>query len=548
MLIEQGAWWIGAALLLAASLLARYAFFGRRVGDTPFCRKCRYNLTGVTIDDAGARCPECGIDVTVRTPLRGSRPSRPAARIATTFIALLTIGVFGLAFSQAAGRIKPIQYLPESWLIARVERGVGLQASDAFTELLRRQALWPLSPKTIARLIEAELKEQAAASKPMSPGQGFTARMLEDLTTRIAAGEASEAQIKRFVANAMKPMQVRTRPRVPRNREMLAEFDLLTLVGQKLELRTSSLDVRVDGKKSSPRFALRGGEEFQNQYASFPLFVQKSTDMIRIDRSPGPVKISVELKYRIQRGETVLGDGKAVAEHELEVMPPTYELNIATVTSDEIDQAISRLYHMAFLESADLAGFRGRLKSSDSGDLMIRFVSDHRIATQFCIVLEHDGRQYRSAHDVSRPAAASRGGYGTTTFPVPWKPERVFLVADVEAAEQQTLYDSIWGRALRFENIPTVEQSQVGHSTQPVGVAGEVDTSWTKSRLKSLPPMPPAFSHVQPRLSPFAPTPKSRKGTLLDALFPRLPAGDRRNAAESPTSRPTSGATPPGGG
>src|SRR5687768_17277287 len=60
--------------LLLGLVLVKLAYFPRRRGNTPHCRKCNYTLTGLSSE----RCPECGqpLDDNVAV-VHGERPRRP---------------------------------------------------------------------------------------------------------------------------------------------------------------------------------------------------------------------------------------------------------------------------------------------------------------------------------------------------------------------------------------------------------------------------------------------------------------------------------------
>ena len=53
------------ALILGGIVLLVRGLYPRRQGDTPYCRKCHYNLTGTNLDADDARCPECGTQYTL---------------------------------------------------------------------------------------------------------------------------------------------------------------------------------------------------------------------------------------------------------------------------------------------------------------------------------------------------------------------------------------------------------------------------------------------------------------------------------------------------
>jgi len=55
---------IFGVITLVGVVLTLKAVFPKRVGDMPYCRKCRYNLTGTDLQAEDARCPECGTYVT----------------------------------------------------------------------------------------------------------------------------------------------------------------------------------------------------------------------------------------------------------------------------------------------------------------------------------------------------------------------------------------------------------------------------------------------------------------------------------------------------
>ena len=54
-------------LLLLGLWLLKTGLWPRRRGDTPYCRKCGYNLTALTSE----RCPECGSIVARAGTVRG---------------------------------------------------------------------------------------------------------------------------------------------------------------------------------------------------------------------------------------------------------------------------------------------------------------------------------------------------------------------------------------------------------------------------------------------------------------------------------------------
>ena len=124
-------------LLIGGLVLLVFGLRGRRVDDHPFCRKCRYDLSG--LGERPETCPECGVDLAAHAAVRiGRRRTRPLMIAPGVLLLLLTLG--GGAFigvQNARGfdwnTIKP------TWTLEReLKGGTGNASAAACAELVRR--------------------------------------------------------------------------------------------------------------------------------------------------------------------------------------------------------------------------------------------------------------------------------------------------------------------------------------------------------------------------------------------------------------------------
>ncbi len=124
-------------LLIALLLVGTWLFIRgrrpRRVGDTPHCRRCDYNLTGLK----HPTCPECGAWLFPRTIAIGDRHPRKG-RIAggLMMMAIAGTGLGVLAFGVVKGtNWNP--YLPDFVLVRKLDDSA--LAPGVWAELARRQ-------------------------------------------------------------------------------------------------------------------------------------------------------------------------------------------------------------------------------------------------------------------------------------------------------------------------------------------------------------------------------------------------------------------------
>ncbi len=149
---------IGIVLLGVGLLVSILAFRGRVVARGRFCKKCRFDLAGLDLDAADARCPECGRGIhqesSRRTLLR--RRSRLGLIAAT----LLLVSGFGAIGVGAAGKTNAIiTAMPDSVVLWLTDLGV----DEALDELVVRVSKVPgtMSAKSWDDAIEQGLAFQA---------------------------------------------------------------------------------------------------------------------------------------------------------------------------------------------------------------------------------------------------------------------------------------------------------------------------------------------------------------------------------------------------
>jgi hypothetical protein len=180
----------------------------RRVGATPHCGRCEYDLTA----NVSAVCPECGLDLTVANVRRGARaPHRGqlALGVALVAVGLFLGGAFGARF---VGTYDWYRLRPTGWLIGDAGARDPATGGRAWAELVRRRGAGGLSEEDEARLTRFALDEQANArqANPAKSKSPILQELLDYLGMRAVAGKLDEGQTRQFFESTITP-RVRVR-------------------------------------------------------------------------------------------------------------------------------------------------------------------------------------------------------------------------------------------------------------------------------------------------------------------------------------------------
>ena len=227
--------------LLLSLVLLKLAYFSRRRGTTPHCRKCNYTLTGLNSE----RCPECGQALAEETVVHGERTRHPIIGAVGSLLLLLAIA--NTAISLAGGGFDWYRYKPTSWVIDDAGDPAADVALRAWTELDRRIKEDSLSDWQHEKLTEVALAEQA------KPADGPIGRqLLHYLGRRAAEGKLSGAQKERFVDQGI-TFTLAVRPRIARGDPVYYRVAHTGRgpSGQGWWTNISVSEVRIDGKTVS---------------------------------------------------------------------------------------------------------------------------------------------------------------------------------------------------------------------------------------------------------------------------------------------------------
>ncbi|MEW6250168.1 MAG: hypothetical protein AB1716_05945 [Planctomycetota bacterium] len=203
-----------AVLLLAGGALFFRGLRGRRVGQEPHCRKCGYNLTGLT----GDTCPECGGTASGRNLVIGVRRRRP--RLWVPGLVLLGVSVTGLssiAYIYAKG-VNWYIYLP-TFVLAEQARSDDVRAID---ELVRRFRLGSLGERPLIKLVPLALTRQGL--RPMVYSFSSWTAFLAALE---AAGHLTGDQQERF-HDQIVTIDLECRPTIRAGEDVLLRLTYLT--------------------------------------------------------------------------------------------------------------------------------------------------------------------------------------------------------------------------------------------------------------------------------------------------------------------------------
>jgi hypothetical protein len=197
---------------LAGVLMLTLGLRGRRVGDEPRCRKCRYNLTGIE----SINCPECGGSLRPRGVVRGIRRRRWMVAILGLLV-LCGCGAMSLNRTRRfLATFDYYPYLPLRFVRAAAEKNV----VNAMAVLRGRAQTGEIGRRN------AEALAQIALAKQCGPSFGaFEAEWLSLMDDLQFARVLSDAIYQQYLRQAMQAtLKVRTPVRAGDPLPILIDF------------------------------------------------------------------------------------------------------------------------------------------------------------------------------------------------------------------------------------------------------------------------------------------------------------------------------------
>lgn len=447
-------WLAGLGLLLLLGCTALLTgLFPRRRGETPYCRKCRYNLTGLALaDEATARCPECGVQLLTNKIVRGERVARKWRVAAGALCLLIGLGGIGKIAWGEARNVDWYRHKPVSWVLGDLENGGIALAQRAMQEIERRERAAPLSERYDRRLIELCLAEQVRAGKRTMVSQNLMNR----LGLSYNKGDLTEEQARRFFENGIRVTDVRLRPIVILGNKCPLKWELENrLPNQAVESLhgwASVGQVRVDGEVVHDfGHARSAGAGWR--------WSGTSTD-VRL-RTVGMHQVSVDVGMRLYAGGTNAWGSEPPVYQRTETLTTTVEVlatepadYIATVSSLEFDQALATAVELSMCRYQP-----GQGPSRDENILTgLISVDGHLPIGLACDVeFEFDGRSWPAGKVVSSKGKSMGTGHTVSLeirLPdeVPDTVNIVLRASKAQAAGTVDLFE-IWAGEIRFDNV-----------------------------------------------------------------------------------------------
>ncbi len=172
-----------------------------RVGQTPYCAACDYNLTGRVSE----RCSECGAYLEEPGAIvHGELRRRP--RLAVIGGLLLAFGMLSLLVPFLG--VDWYRYKPTAWVISDLKSNNQTLANRAWTELQNRMVRKPLSERQQNRLISICLDTQAAGKQG-----GVSSNLIGYLGQSFLSNKLTDQQATLFLEQGLK-LDLQVRPRV----------------------------------------------------------------------------------------------------------------------------------------------------------------------------------------------------------------------------------------------------------------------------------------------------------------------------------------------
>jgi hypothetical protein len=417
-------------LTLVGVYLTLTGLFPKRRGDTPYCRNCAYNLTGLDLGAPDTRCPECGGKLHDRAVVFGERVVRSGRLVLGNIILLISLAALALPAIDALRNVRWYELKPTAWVLRDAKSEKAIVAIKAFNELSRRLRDDELAAEHKRELAAICLGHQADPQVHVMIGP----RAIDLLGEMYERQALSPDQTEGFLDN-MVTFGVRVRP--------------VVVKGQPFPLATPCV-------LRTPRQMVNVGMSFQFESSGGALMappggaLSMRTGVCSYDNLIRYLTLNEPGRHEIACKATVsLYDRKVIktTSVSVEVLPEEPEQYIRLVSSPELDRAVARAVGIAGLEA-------GRWHVSRFLQTTLFIDEALPVNLAFDVLGEFDGRQITFGQcTISKDETPGSWTLHASAF---WaSPPRmtILLKSSAEAAKRTLdLYEICEGE-LRFENL-----------------------------------------------------------------------------------------------
>ena len=439
---------------LVGVILTLKSLFPQRRGDTLYCRKCAYNLTGLDLIAEGARCPECGAVLTkARAIIAGERHIRVGPLVLGLLILIFGVLPLGAIVAGSVLHVDWYKFKPTGWVLADIGSNNDTLAAKALAEVNRRNTARPLDTAQLHRLVKLCLTEQ---SRQTTRGD-VTDAALNTLYALYRTGQLSEEEADQFFTNMVRcSLELRRRVAV-------AQPTTATIMhvhrgpNGRLSVRVRLGQARLDDAE----VARPGG----THAAVFSLGATGRIGSTVSFEHPGEYTFSQDVTVEIVSAAAVAptwGGNTALHTREFTLTAPIEVL--AASPADLIKLTHTPESDKTIAAAVEIYGFRTRPDVDASADRplthvqgMVSFKRPRPLNLVFDVIALCDGREL-ALGSVTMPkddGVVDVHGVGVHGQVAAELPERVTIIlrASQTTALQQTQFEEIWDGELRFEGV-----------------------------------------------------------------------------------------------